>query len=273
MARLSTTDQLADLRRTYTGENLSQAVPAVRDGDALLPDATTDAQLQLEAKVLLAGCAAASMLQLMPPASIIRPAHAFRTVEPGETLKLHLGDRALGPLLFELLPRTEGGFGMGVAGLGHRQYRRSAELTTGDAGVVLAGVDEQAWNLGMRYVRWMHEHRGVEYTDGGGNDDEVAEAATGSALLRRVHLWHDASWLRALPMGGTWFVEWAGGPAEDEIRQKLGHPDFGTTRPVTLRRIDAPTEDVEEGMRSYPWPEEFVSAVTAGEPDQRPDRR
>src|SRR5690348_1629170 len=185
MARLSITDQLADLRRTYTGENLSQAVPAVRAGE-LLPDATAEAQQQLEAKVLLAGCAAASVLQLMPPASIVRPAHAFRTVEPGEELKLHLNDRALGPLLFELLPRTEGGFGMGVAGLQHRQHRRSAELTTGNAAVVLVGVDEAAWDLGMRYVRWMHDHRGVEYVDGGGSDEEVAESATGSALLRRV---------------------------------------------------------------------------------------
>ncbi|WP_434440653.1 hypothetical protein [Lentzea sp. E54] len=273
MARLSITDQLADLRRTYTGENLSQAVPAVRDGELLLPDATTEAQRQLEAKVLIAGCTAAATLQLMPPASIVRPAHAFRTVEPGETLKLHLSDRALGPLLFELLPRTEGGFGMGVAGLAHRQYRRSAELSTGDAGVVLAGVDERAWDLGMRYVRWMHEFRGVEYTDGGGNDEEVAESATGSALLRRVHLWHDASWLRALPLGEAWFVEWPGGPSEDDVRQKLGHPDFGTTREITLRRIDAPAQDVGEGLRTYPWPEEFVSAVTAAEPDQLPDRR
>lgn len=272
MARLSITDQLADLRRTYTGENLSQAVPAVRDGE-LLPDATTAAQQQLEAKVLLAGCTAASMLQLMPPASIVRPAHAFRTVEPGETLKLHLNDRALGPLLFELLPRTEAGYGMGVAGLRHQQYRRSAELTTGDAGVVLVGVDEQAWDLGMRYVRWMHEFRGVEYTDGGGNDEETAEAATGSALLRRVHLWHDASWLRALPMGTAWFVEWPGGPAEDEIRERLAHPECGTSREIELRRTEVPAEDVDEAMRTYPWPEEFVSAVTAAEPDQRPARR
>ncbi|WP_329789833.1 hypothetical protein V1227_37365 [Lentzea sp. DG1S-22] len=272
MARLSTTDQLADLRRAYTGENLSQAVPAVRGGE-LLPDAVTEAQRQLEAKVLFAACTAASVLQLMPPASIVRPAHVFRTVEPGETLRLHLNGRALGPLLFELLPRTEGGFGMGVAGLEHRQHRRSAELTTGDASVVLSGVDERAWDRGMRYLRWMHEFRGVEYTGGGGNDDVIAESATGSALLRRVHLWHDASWLRALPMGGAWFVEWAGGPSEEEVGQKLGHPDFGTTADITLRRIDAPTEDVEEGVRTYPWPEEFVSAVTAAEPDQRPGRR
>lgn len=272
MARLSTTDQLADLRRIYTGENLSQAVPAVRSGEPL-PDATTEVQRQLEAKVLVAACTAASVLQLMPPASIIRPAHAFRTVEPGETLKLHLTGRALGPLLFELLPRTEAGFGLGVAGLTHRQYRRSAELTTGDAGVVLVGVDERAWDLGLRYVRWMHEFRGVEYTDGGGNAEPAPEAATGSALLRRVHLWHEASWLRALPLGETWFVEWAGGPAEAEIRDRLSHRDFGTTREITLRRIDAPAEDVEEGMRTYPWPEEFVSVVTAAEPDQRPDRR
>lgn len=272
MARLSITDQLADLRRTYTGENLSQAVPAVRDGE-LLPDATTEAQQQLEAKVLLAGCTAASMLQLMPPASIIRPAHAFRTVEPGETLKLHLAERALGPLLFELLPRTEAGYGMGVAGLRHQQYRRSSELTTGDAAVVLSGVDENAWDLGMRYVRWMHEFRGVEYVDGGGSDEETAEAATGSALLRRVHLWHDASWLRALPLGTTWFVEWPGGPDEAGIRQKLADPQFGTSREITLRRAEPPAQDVEEGMRTYPWPEEFVSAVTAGEPDQGPARR
>ncbi|SEQ46990.1 hypothetical protein SAMN05216188_103136 [Lentzea xinjiangensis] len=272
MARLSTTDQLADLRRTYTGENLSQAVPAVRSGE-LLPDAATEAQRQLEAKVLAAACTAASVLQLMPPASIIRPAHAFRTVEPGETVRLHLSDRALGPLLFELLPRTEAGFGMGVAGLRHEQHRRSAELTTGDAAVVLAGVDQAAWDAGMRYVRWMHEFRGVGHTDGGGNDEELAQAATGSALLRRVHLWHEASWLRALPMGEAWFVEWAGGPAEAEVRERLRHPDFGTTADIALRRIDAPTRDVEEGMRTYPWPEEFVSAVTAAEPDQRPDHR
>jgi hypothetical protein len=272
MARLSITDQLADLRRAYTGENLSQAVPAVRDG-RLLPDAATAAQRQLEARVLLAGCTAASMLQLMPPASIVRPAHAFRAVEPGETLKLHLTERALGPLLFELLPRTEGGYGLGVAGLEHRQYRRSAELTTGAAGVVLLGVDEHAWDLGVRYVRWMHEFRGIEYTDGGGTDEEIAEAATGSALLRRVHLWHDASWLRALPMGTGWFVEWPGGPQENEIREKLAHPDFGTGREIALRRLEVPAQDVEEGVRTYPWPEEFVSAVTAGEPDQRPPRR
>lgn len=272
MARLSSTDQLADLRRTYTGENLSQAVPAVRAGE-LLPDAATAAQQQLEAKVLVAGCTAASMLQLMPPASIIRPAHAFKTVEPGETLKPHLNDRALGPLLFELLPRTEAGHGMGVAGLRHQQYRRSAELTTGAAGVVLVGVDEHAWDLGMRYVRWMHEFRGVEYTDGGGNDEDTAEAATGSALLRRVHLWHDASWLRALPMGTAWFVEWPGGPAEDEIREKLAHPECGTSREITLRRTEVPAEDVDQAMRTYPWPEEFVSAVTAAEPDHGPGRR
>lgn len=272
MARLSITDQHADLRRAYTGENLSQAVPAVRDGE-LLPDATTEAQRQLEAKVLLAGCTAASMLQLMPPASIIRPAHAFAAVEPGETLKLHLGPNTLGPLLFELLPRTEAGYGMGVAGLTRRQYRRSAELRAGDAGVVLVDVDESEWDLGMRYVRWMHEFRGVEYTEGGGNSEEITKAATGSALLRRVHLWHDACWLRALPLGDAWFVEWPGGPVEEQIREKLADPRFGTACEITLRRGDAPTEDVEEGMRTYPWPAEFVSAVTAGEPGQRLDRR
>ncbi|SDG92362.1 hypothetical protein SAMN05216553_113132 [Lentzea fradiae] len=272
MARLSTTDQLADLRRRYTGENLSQAVPAVRSGEPL-PGAATEAQRRLEARVLLAACTAASVLQLMPPASIIRPCHVFRAVEPGEVVKLHLAARALGPLLFELLPRTEDGFGMGIAGLRHRQYRRSSELTTGDAAVVLVGVDERAWDAGMRYMRWMHEFRGVAYTDGGGTADEIAEAATGSALLRRVHLWHDASWLRALPMGDTWFVEWAGGPAEAEIRERLGHEVFGTTAEVALRRLDPPAEDVDEGLRSYPWPEEFVSAVTAAGPDQRPDRR
>ncbi|HEX7301323.1 hypothetical protein [Lentzea sp.] len=272
MARLSTTDRLADLRRAYTGENLSQAVPAVRAGD-LLPGAATEAQRQLEAKVLVAACTAASVLQLMPPASIVRPTHVVRTAEPGETLRLHLHERALGPLLFELLPRTEGGFGTGVAGLRHQQHRRSAELTTGDAAIVLAGVDEKAWDLGMRYVRWMHEFRGVEYVDGGGNDEEINEAATGSALLRRVHLWHDASWVRALPLDGAWFVEWAGGPAEEEIRDRLGHPDFGTPVRVGLRRLDTPGQDVEEGLRTYPWPAEFVSAVTAAEPDQGPARR
>ncbi len=272
MARLSITDQLADLRRTYTGENLSQAVPAVREGEPL-PDATTGAQQQLEAKVLLAACTAASVVQLMPPASITTPTHVFRAVEPGEAVRLHLAPRALGPLLFELLPRTESGYGMGVAGLTHVQHRRSAELTTGDASVVLAGVDQAAWDQGMRYVRWMHDFRGVEYTDGGGLDDEVAKAATGSALLRRVHLWHDACWLRALPLGNGWFVEWPGGPSETEVREKLAHPTFGTEHEISLQRGEAPAQDVDNAMRTYPWPDEFVSAVTAGEPDQGPARR
>ena len=37
--------------------------------------------------------------------------------------------------------------------------------------------------------------------------------------------------------------------------------------------VEVLTEDVDEAMRTYPWPEEFVSAVTAAEPDQGSARR
>lgn len=288
MSRSSISDQLADLRRTYTGENLSQAAPAVRAAAqnvpnealtaalrgepgpsvALLPDALSDAQRSLEARLLIAACSASSYLQFRPPASILRPAHVFTAVEPGSSLRLHLSTGALGPLLYELLPRMEAGYPMGVAGLVHEQHRRSVSLRLGSADVVLAGVDEAAWALGMRWVRWMVDFRGLDTVMGtGGSDDPVLSARTGSALLRRLNLFASASWTRVLAQD-TWWVEWAGGPSVDEVSVALRHPLFGTDSPVRLRRQDAPAVDIDPDMRTWPWPDEFVSAVTAARPDQ-----
>jgi hypothetical protein len=276
VSRSSLTDQLADLRRACTGENLSQAVPAVRALDVssdvltaalrdpsapfvgLLPSAASEAQRQLEARLLMAACAASSYLQFRPPASIVRPAPVFTAVEP-ESMRLHLAEGALGPLLYEVLPRTEEGYPMGVAGLTHEQHRRSVSLRVGDASVVLAGVDEAAWAVGMRWVRWMVDFRGLTTVMGeGGVTEPVQLAATGSELLRRIGLFAQASWTRVLPFDPWWF-EWAGGPSWPSVHDALRHPLFGTAAEVQLRRQDAPTQDLDPNMKTWPWPAEFVS--------------
>lgn len=272
MTRSSITDQLADLRRAYTGENLSQAVPAVRASRSL-PSAGSADQQELEARLLIAACGAASYLQFRPPASIISPRPVFTAVEPAGGIRLHLGDAALGPLLYELLPRLEEGHPMGVAGLTHVQHRRSAELRLGEGSAILSGVDEAAWAKGMRWVHWMVEFRGLSTVFGtGGTRSPIPAVASGSALLRRIGLFARASWIRVLPQE-PWFLEWAGGPAVREIEEALRHPQFGTTASVNLRRQDTPDTDIDPGLRTWPWPEEFVSAVTSGTADQRPAPR
>ncbi|GLZ29531.1 hypothetical protein Lesp02_17210 [Lentzea sp. NBRC 105346] len=256
------TDRLADLRRSYTGENLSQAVPAVRAGSPLIPAASSVVQAELESRLLIAASAASSYLQFRPPASIIRPAHVFTAVSPGANVRLHLSPDALGPLLYELVPRVEAGFPMGVQGLSYVQHRRSAELRLGAASAVLSGVDAAAWARGMRWVEWMVGFRGLDtvlWT--GGVNDPVPELATGSALLRRVNLFASASWIRVLPRD-PWFVEWAGGPSVDAVEAALRHPLGGADVSFGFRRQETPAVDIDPDLRTWPWPAEFVSVVT-----------
>lgn len=265
MSRSSKTDQLADLRRIYTGENLSQAVPAVRSGTPL-PKAPTQAQEELEARLLVAASTASGYLQFRPPASVIRPANVFTAVEPVDAVRLHLAPHALGPLLYEVLPRTEEGYPMGIAGLTHVRHRRSAELKLGNASAVLSGVDAAAWEQGMRWVHWMIGHRGLDTTLGAAAESpDMPNPATGSALLRRINLLGQACWFRVLP-ARQWVLDWAGGPSVETVSRALEHPVFGSGVSVVLQRQEAPAVDIDPDLRTWPWPEEFVSPVTAAGP-------
>ncbi|WP_447003480.1 hypothetical protein ACRAKI_27980 [Saccharothrix isguenensis] len=307
MARSSLTDQLVDLRRTYTGENLTQAVPAVkavlhdlpddrreRVVDALrggkadvrglfLPDAEDDDQRALECVVLQAGLDAAAHLQLRPPASMMRPAHAFAAVEPGADLRLHLAEHALGPLLYELLPRYDGDWVAGAAGLRVAHHPRSVELRLVGLGaaVHLAGVDERAWADGMKYVRNLLQGRdlGDRFIDGPlapAERDRLEEAprptGVGSALLRRYPLFAAAPWVRALVQGDQWWVEWPTSLGVPKVADRLLHPVFGLPGSVEvpsvggglgistgwydlfLREVDGPDPANEPALAAVEWP-------------------
>ncbi|PRY42326.1 hypothetical protein [Umezawaea tangerina] len=313
MSRTSLTDQLVDLRRDYTGENLTQAVPAVKavladctadDRDrivetlrgraelaaplreALLPPAPSTAQQELEAALLRVASDAASHLQLRPPASMLRPAHAFRAVEPFATPRLHLADHALGPVLYELLPRLEDDWVAGMAGLRVVHHPRAVELTVldSDARAILTGVDTTSWDVGMAYVHQLLADRTLPSTFATGplttaEHDHLTDhghtpgpAAVGSALLRRTNLFTRAPWLRSWSQGHQWWLEWPQGPGLVHTTDKLLHPIFGlpnaTESPSTagglglstgpdllyLREIDAPDASNEEALANFKWP-------------------
>ncbi|WP_158851974.1 hypothetical protein [Saccharothrix deserti] len=312
MARSSLTEQLVDLRRTYTGENLTQAVPAVkavlhdlpddrreRVVDALrgkadvrglfLPDAQDDDQRALECVVLQAGLDAAGHLQLRPPASMLRPAHAFRTVEPARHLRLHLTEHALGPLLYELLPRHDESWVAGAPGLRVVHHPRSVELrlvgldaTVNPPAVHLAGVDERVWADGMKYVRNLLKGRnlGGTFIDGpltAVERDHLEETprptGVGSAVLRRYHLFSAAPWVRALAQGDRWWVEWPASLGVPAVADRLLHPVFGLPGSVEipsaagglglstgwydlfLREVEGPDPANEPALAAFEWPE------------------
>lgn len=312
MSRSSLTERLVDLRRVYTGENLSQAAPAVRhvlhslpddrrqrvadalDGRAdvrglLLPDAPTDDQRTLECVVLQAATDASAHLQLKPPASMLRPAHVFRSVEPSDTVRLHLADHALGPLLYELLPRHEDRWVAGVAGLRVERHPRSVELRLLDldASVVLSGVDDEAWDVGLDYVHTLLRGRGklldgtrAVFAEGplsAAEREHLAEfprpVGLGSAVLRRYHLFVLAPWLRSLPQADKWWLEWPASLGVAPVADRLLHPVFGVPNAVEtpspagglgvttgwydlyLREVDPPDPANEDALGAVEWPE------------------
>ncbi|MFD9738905.1 hypothetical protein [Umezawaea sp. NPDC059074] len=314
MSRTSLTDQLVDLRRVYTGENLSQAVPAIKaalaafsatDRDLvvdalrgraalperlsleLLPGALSTAQLELEAALLRVASDASSHLQLRPPASMLRPAHAFRAVEPFAVPRVHLADYALGPLLYELLPRHEGEWVAGMAGLRVVRHPRAVELRVLDepeARVVLAGVDAAAWDVGMAYVRQLLVDRDLPsvFAEGDLSEPERAHlaehgrtpgpAVLGSALLRRIALFARTPWLRSWSQGSQWWLEWPGGLGLVWVADRLVHGVFGLPGVVEapssagglglavgsdqlfLREVDGPDPANEEALAAFDWP-------------------
>jgi hypothetical protein len=198
--RLSLVRRLAFLRRLYTGETDSSLMPAVmtacqrmvteerasllqaldRDytqrllGDdnaaplppalrsAVLPDAQTPAQQELEAAVLLAASHATSYLHPLPGIAhwlTARPSQLVRMVrpQPKSELVLHLDAITLAPLLLELLPRVAAEDAVaGLPGLRATLHRRHIELSwfcTGElTRVQLANISYRAWSAALAFA-------------------------------------------------------------------------------------------------------------------------
>ena len=131
-----TPDDRAQLHEVLDNDNVSRlfgddelAPPPARVRQAMLADAPTEGQRELESGILTAAGRAVNYLHLRTPADLLRPARVFRMVRPhAHEMVLHLEGGALGPLLVELLPRITPDELLGVPGLRARLHRRHVEL-------------------------------------------------------------------------------------------------------------------------------------------------
>src|SRR5882757_3310808 len=195
--RLSLVQRLSDLRRGYSGETDSTVVAAVvhaaklldaserqllSDGldrgymrrllghddveplpadlrAAVLPEAGSARQCELEADILLAAGRAVAHLHPLPELAkklSLKPGRMFRMVRSqGDGLVLHLERAVLGPLLLELLPRiTADGSLAGVPGLRAILRRRHVELYLlyARTEVSLANISYRQWMAALAFA-------------------------------------------------------------------------------------------------------------------------
>jgi hypothetical protein len=256
--------RLTELRKTYTGEGDSAALPSICSGtkelgfddrarlldalegharsplpsrirQAVLPDTTSQAQQHLEAGILRA-------------ASRMAPLRVFRMVRPFQDgLSLHILPSALPALLRELMPRMSDNGIVGFPGLRARSHRRHVVLTLLDiATVQLTGVSYRQWLEAVDIadddrtpqdpLRWL------------GNDpspltspecallaaNQCSAVATASALLRRIRLFP------VMPTQTTvteaCHLSWSVGPSVLAVADRLLHPvtGLGDIRPNLL---------------------------------------
>jgi hypothetical protein len=150
---------------------------------------------------------------------------------------------------------------------------------------VVVGVDAAAWDTAMAYVHRLLADRGLTSTFAEGDLSEperahLAEhgrtpgpAVLGSALLRRVHLFAEAPWLRSWSQGRQWWLEWPGGPGLVRVSDRLSDGVFGLPGAVAvpgsagglgfavgpdqvfLRVVDGPDPANEEALAAFEWPD------------------
>jgi hypothetical protein len=284
--RSSLIRRLAELRSSFTGETDSSVLPAISQGgqlldtadrtrlletlshnwvtramgentvaplarnirQAVMPDATTDAQRELESGVLAAAGRAVNYLHLRRPADLLRPAKVFRMVRPQPVeLVLHIEPPSLAPLLLELMPRITDDDVLGIPGLRAKLHRRHVELYLIDtdpvATVLLANVSYRQWTAAMAFVesaapqpagalRWLgndpHPLTPQECEVLTSRHRAPGPAHLTSALLRRALVFGDALWFMVWARGcDTAKVEWPVGPSLPRIASQLIHPVFG----------------------------------------------
>lgn len=281
--RLSLVRRLALLRRMYTGETDSTLLPAITSGlqqlsqddraqlheildhdnvgrlfgddelpapparvrQAMLADAPTEGQRELESGILTAAGRAVNYLHLRTPADLLRPARVFRMVRPhAHEMVLHLEGGALGPLLAELMPRATEHELLGVPGLRARLHRRHVELHLVDdvsATVHLSNVSYRQWTAALAFVESVVDLGELRWL---GNDPtpltdaerfaldtrhrSPGPAGLNSSLLRRARIFGDSLWLTPWSRGcETTHVEWTPPSSLGRVARLLLHPVFG----------------------------------------------
>ncbi|MDQ3576896.1 MAG: hypothetical protein M3443_04695 [Actinomycetota bacterium] len=237
------------------------ALPAVAEElrRAVLPDAVSRAQQELEAGLVAAASKAIRALHRYPKPSLCRPATIFKAAIPdADHVRLVLEPIALGPLLSALLPQHIDDEVYGVVGLRYRVRRRSIELFLVDhphtTGVTLTGLTRRELRAALAYVTadlddnehptWIGEvfpHRlsPAERLDLEQYGRVFGPAHLMSGLLRRIGVLRGALWMRTWNSGcDSLPVEWPEpSPEHVEVATKLTHPIVGLPGGRTLATV------------------------------------
>jgi hypothetical protein len=267
----------AALRRTYTGEDNSTAMAATQgimgelsaadrenvkrllNSDfgarllgapepiadaviraAVLPDAATHRQRELEAAMLLA----LGRVHTYRSHDQGLPRRApCRRVHPGhDGLALTLSPHTLAAVLAEILPWEDDGDLRGFAGLRFRLHHRHVELYLADtdpqATVLVASISQREFAAALAFTTVvtgstahptdepapLSEAEQLAITLGTARGPVALE----SAVLRRFGLFREADWTAIDLVGAMCLrIDWAGGPTPALVAQQLTHPIAG----------------------------------------------
>lgn len=221
---------------------------------ALLADTATPSQQELETGVFLAAIRASEDLRANLQASPLAPprvvrAFASRPRESDQPPTVHLEDINLAFLLSELLPSHDGIEMRGVAGLRHRQQRRSVQLYLVDkphAQLVLAGVDQRRWHAALEFLSGTADEPAwfgistphclaVRERQHLSRRPRVSSVpALGSSLLRRIRLLDLGCEIQFEGNPTFPVLRWSGGPSCIDVATRLQDPVFGLPGPIDV---------------------------------------
>jgi transcriptional regulator with XRE-family HTH domain len=220
-------------RGQYTGESARTVRQQLRaDSGPLMPVPTSQEQLELEAAVLFVWERAVSQ---------VRPA--------ADVLALEIDHESLYEFLAKSLPMKISGMFTGIPGLRPRPARGHLDLVLvrsqgrTNAVVRLRGVTKEQWREAEQHLG----HRGTRLWLDGLNDlhpDEITAlrnrapqpAALMSAVLRRLPIWREATWLEVRADPFTLLMYWRGGPEAAHVAQMLEDPLCGIADVIVVSR-------------------------------------
>ncbi len=225
----------------FNGRLLGRSSPTVdhKIRSTVLPDASTEAQRELETALLVA----IGRIHAYWPLDNDRPHRdVFSWVRPDESeLVVSLAPQALAAVLAELTPREHDGRLHGLAGLRIRESRKQVELyladTQPEAVVFVSNISHRQLAAALTLSRTLtgcptcpdeHPHRLSEM--------EALFAASGrvpgparlaSAVLRRLGMLGQADRIAIETVGSCLRLDWTGGPTPASVATLLTHPVTG----------------------------------------------
>jgi transcriptional regulator with XRE-family HTH domain len=275
-------------RSRCTGETTNMVRRQIKsESEPLMPEATSDGQLDLEAALLLASNRAMrSMIGRRPPTEGAPFINRVRLA--ARELSLEVADDAVTRFLAEALPSVVGDQVRGIAGLRPQPGRNHLDLQLIGFGgdmqgeVRLRGVGKEQWRAAADVLRasdradvrpWLecrdnlHEREYERLRHRPAQPTELM-----SAVLRRFPLWRGAAWLDSAVVGNSLHMRWRAGPEERAIASMLSDSACGvpgaavasrqvsnTIRSILLSRKGLISQGLSDSEESRIWPEYATS--------------